>query len=343
MAALQRALAIGLGLSLCLVAADPAWAQTKPHPFGAPSATGAAAPLAGTRPDAPPSVASISPWGAFQRRVQNVQRELHTRLGGAVRRIKTDGMAAAWLLAGLSFLYGVVHAAGPGHGKAVISSYLVAEERTLRRGVLLSFLASAAQALCAILIVGLLAVVLGAAGTRIKETATWLEQASYAMVAALGLWMTVTQLRRLWLGGPGRASCGHQHGEHADCDHSPGHVLTAKDANRATSFRKAAAVVLAVGLRPCTGAIIVLVFALAQGLFWAGVGATFAMALGTAITVSALAALAVGSKQLALRVARGNDLLGARLYNATALGGSIALMVVGSTLFVASLGPARPF
>ena len=61
------------------------------------------------------------------------------------------------------------------------------------------------------------------------------------------------------------------------------------------SWRKVMAVVFSVGIRPCTGAILVLVFALTQGLFWAGVAATFAMAFGTAITVAVLASLGGGA------------------------------------------------
>ena len=68
------------------------------------------------------------------------------------------------------------------------------------------------------------------------------------------------------------------------------------------SWRKIMAVVFSVGVRPCSGAILVLVFALTQGLFWAGVAATFAMAFGTAITVAALATLALGSRELALKL-----------------------------------------
>jgi nickel/cobalt exporter len=73
------------------------------------------------------------------------------------------------------------------------------------------------------------------------------------------------------------------------------------------SWRKMMAVVFSVGIRPCTGAILVLVFALTQGLFWAGVAATFAMALGTALTVAVLATLALGSRELALRLGGTNS------------------------------------
>jgi ABC-type nickel/cobalt efflux system permease component RcnA len=102
------------------------------------------------------------------------------------------------------------------------------------------------------------------------------------------------------------------------------------------SWRKALPIALAVGVRPCTGAILVLVFAIGQGLLWAGVFATFAMAIGTAITVSALAALAVGSRELAVRL--GNGSIGTeRVRAAAGIGGSALVMVLGALFFFGSL------
>ncbi len=109
------------------------------------------------------------------------------------------------------------------------------------------------------------------------------------------------------------------------------------------SWRKTLAVVLSVGVRPCTGAILVLVFAFAQGLFWAGVAATFAMALGTAITVAALASLALGSRELAVRLGGGSGAWAEAIWAICSIGGSALILLLGATLFFASLGPARPF
>ena len=101
--------------------------------------------------------------------------------------------------------------------------------------------------------------------------------------------------------------------------------------------------VFSVGVRPCTGAILVLIFALTQGLFWAGIAATFAMAFGTAITVAALASLALGSRELALKLGGENSAWTNGVWTACTLGGSALILVIGVTLFAASLGPARPF
>jgi ABC-type nickel/cobalt efflux system permease component RcnA len=114
-----------------------------------------------------------------------------------------------------------------------------------------------------------------------------------------------------------------------------------QDLESGWSLRHAAAIVLAVGIRPCTGAILVLVFALTQGMFWAGVASTFAMALGTAITVSALAVLAVGSRETAARIAgsRWAD----RIYGAAGLAGALFVVLFGSALLYGALYRPAPF
>ncbi len=272
-----------------------------------------------------------------------VQRDLHRQLAAAVRKLKSDGgFAAAWFLASLSFIYGIVHAVGPGHGKAVISSYVLASERTVRRGISLSFLAALVQAVSAIVLVAILAVAMNAAGLKIRAMESYLESASYALIALVGMWLVVSQMRRILSRGAKDADVHvHAHSHDHDCGHA--HMPDPQHLKGDLSWRKGAAIVFAVGVRPCSGAVIVLVFALANGMFFAGVAATFAMALGTAITVSMLAVLAVASKQLAFRLAGESETWSGWIANVVGLVGSILVLMFGITLFVGSFGPARPF
>jgi ABC-type nickel/cobalt efflux system permease component RcnA len=133
--------------------------------------------------------------------------------------------------------------------------------------------------------------------------------------------------------------------DHSHAHHREGcaHVVDAQKLAGPFSWRKVMAVVFSVGIRPCTGAILVLVFALTQGLFWAGVAATFAMALGTAITVAALATLALGSRELALKFGGTSGVWAEAVWTTCAIGGATVIMLFGVLLFMASLGPARPF
>jgi nickel/cobalt exporter len=218
---------------------------------------------------------------------------------------------------GISFLYGIFHAAGPGHGKAVISSYLVANNETWRRGVALSFASAVLQALTAIAIVGVAAVLLNATAHAMGTTVRVIEMVSYALIVLIGLrllWVKGRALLHLLRPGAhdhhGHAhSHGHGRGHHHDEDEEAsawGHAHAPEPRELAGRhwLRHGLSAIVAVGLRPCSGAIIVLVFALAQGLFWIGAASTFVMGLGTAITVATIATLAVGARGLAGKLAQ---------------------------------------
>ena len=326
-----------------MAAWHPAWAQANPpSAFGAPAARAA--------PQQAPFGSGVLGWVAAKQ--QSLQREL----AATVKRLKEENvLAAALALAGLSFVYGVLHAVGPGHGKAIISSYVVANEETARRGIVISFIAAAMQALTAVALVSVLLLAFNATGLQLTAWSNQLESVSYAMIALVGLYMLVTQLLRLWrrrqegaVAAHAHSGCGHDHDHgHHHHHHAGGEacdqMVDARAIAGPVSWKKMVAVVFAVGIRPCTGAILVLVFALAQGLFWAGVAATFAMALGTAITVAVLATIAVGSRELALKLGGENSAWTNAVWTICGIGGSLLIFGMGTTLFAASLGPARPF
>ena len=295
------------------------------------------------------------------------QQAFYGKLSATLRQMKGSApAAAAWTLMLLSFGYGVFHAAGPGHGKAVISAWLLATENELRRGVLISFLSAIIQALTAIVLVSVLFLVVASVGATARNVAGVLESASYALIALLGAYLIWTALAMLWrrpraaaaipaLAGTvtrqsvalhdfgsfqplknQAAPAGHVHGPDCGCGHS--HVPAAADLRGDWSLAKAFSLAFAVGIRPCTGAILVLVFANGLGLYWAGIFSAFAMAVGTFITVSVIAAVAVYSKKLAARLMRGNARLldGFGLALRFAGGGAIAFL--GTILFLGSLG-----
>jgi len=280
-----------------------------------------AQPFGLSRGSAPPQFGPVMGW------ILEKQAEFYRMMSGTIRAAKADG-SAAWTLLGISFIYGIFHAAGPGHGKAVISSYLVANNETWKRGVALSFASAIAQALTAIAIVGIAAVLLGATAKMMGDTVRVIEEVSYALIILIGL-------RLLWVKGRAFVSLlrqrgdghhahdhghdhhhhhghdhghahGHHHHDHGDEAHAWGHAHAPEPAELTGKhwLRRGLAATVAVGLRPCSGAIIVLVFALAQGLFWIGVASTFVMGLGTAITVATIATIAVAARGFAGRLAK---------------------------------------
>lgn len=314
--------------------------------------------------------------------INTQQQAFYRSLTGALKAMREDG-SKLWVLVGLSFLYGVFHAAGPGHGKAVISSYMLANEVALRRGVMLSFVSAMLQGLTAIVV--MLIVYFLLRGTSISMTkATWtLETASYALIAAFGAWLLWQKAGRRLVarlkGAPTRslssaavAHTGHSHGHahshdhvhhehvhhehgvhhhghdhHAHAhDHAPGAVCETCGHSHAPDptmlagdrfdWRTAWSAVAAVGIRPCSGALIVLTFAFLNGLWLGGILSVFAMSLGTAITVAALATLAVTAKNWAVAFA-GDGRAGNAVHTTIEIGGAALVMVLGLMLLAASL------
>lgn len=352
-----------------------AWAQ---NPFGAPK--GAAA---------EPQASGIVGWLLAK------QSEFYRQMSATIRAAKTDG-SAVWALLGISFAYGVFHAAGPGHGKAVISSYLVANEETAKRGIVLSFASALMQALVAIAIVGVGALLLNATAKTMCSAERVIEIASYGLIAAFGARLVWTKGRGfiralgVYRAEPqlvpamahvqnhahnhthdhghhdhshnhGRSHArvahrdhDHHHHDHGHDHHAHDHAGHVHDEHCGHShgpepgelagpggWSRGLSAVLTVGIRPCSGAILVLVFALAQGLFWAGVAATLLMGLGTAITVSAIAIVAVSAKGLAARVAAGRDGGGAVLLRGVELGAAALVLLFGTGLLLGYIAAER--
>ncbi|SUB02639.1 nickel/cobalt efflux protein RcnA [Pannonibacter phragmitetus] len=277
--------------------------------------------------------------GSFFAEIARYQTEFYQKLISALRSFR-NSPDAGWLLAFLSFAYGVFHAAGPGHGKAVISSYVLASEDTLKKGILLSFASAFAQALTAILIVCGVAVVFNLTSIAMQQTARWLEIASYVMVTAMGAWLLWVKAFRPLLTG---AAAGHDHvhlpgddGACATCGHV--HAPTADMVAGRLTPGRALSIILAIGLRPCSGALIVLVFALSQGMILAGIASTLTMAVGTGITVSVLATLAVGAKGLAARLAGSDGVWAYRVHRGIEIAAAAAVFLLGLTLLIAMIG-----
>jgi nickel/cobalt exporter len=306
-------------------------------------------PFGGPRPSAEPQVGGIVGWLLAR------QSEFYREMSSNIRAAKSDG-SAVWTLLAISFAYGIFHAAGPGHGKAVISSYLVANQETARRGIVLSFASALMQSLVAVVIVAICALLLNATAKTMCGAEKAIEIASYALIAAFGARLVWTKgggfIRALQAPRPALAMAGrghshdhdHHHHDHHHHDHGPdqpvhdehcGHSHGPEPGELAGpgGWRRGFGAIFAVGVRPCSGAILVLVFALAQGLFWAGIAATFVMGLGTAITVAAIAVIAVSAKDLARRLSAGTEGGGTLVMRGVEFGAAGLVLLFGVGLF----------
>ncbi len=243
---------VAAGLALASLAIALAHAQPQ-SPFSLGGLEGA-----GGRPES-----GLAAW------ILAKQAEYTRAMTLAARSLRSDA-GAVWTLIGLGFAYGVFHAAGPGHGKAIVASYVVANENALKRGAAIAVMAAALQGIVAILLVATVAMVLGGTRRTMTSAVNWIETASYVGLFLFGLWLLVKKLRGLLaLARPGTPTPAHDH------FHMPGPKEV-----MAWSRKDAAAAVVAAGLRPCSGAILILVFTLSQGVLWAGAAAVAAMSAG---------------------------------------------------------------
>ena len=240
--------------------------------------------------------------------IAELQRDFYRAMSSQLGQLRKNNNAF-WLLGALSFLYGIFHAAGPGHGKVVISSYVLANDQQLKRGLLLSLVSAMVQSTTAVAFVLVAAAILHVSSAVMSQAANWMVAGSYGLVALLGAWLVIRQLffghshEHDHRGNAHAHGHAHDHGHEDDATHL--HVVPA---DRVTGgWRAQLAVVFSVGLRPCSGALIVLVFALSQGVLAAGIAAVYLMGLGTAITVSLLAIFATGARGVAMRLATVGD------------------------------------
>ena len=302
------------------------------------------------------------------------QQAFYRALTGALKAMREDPWRLSSLI-GLSFAYGIFHAAGPGHGKTVISSYMIANEVELRRGVVISFISAFVQGVMAVVLVGGAWLVLRGTGITLTMATQAMEITSFVMVILFGGWLLFRKLRSMagrlprrqlmatpagpvsmmldWKDNaahrqnPNFSFNGKAQAVERDHTYIPGMVCEtcgnshlpdpALVSGDKFSVREAWSAVIAVGLRPCSGALLVMTFSLLNGLYLGGMLSVVAMSLGTAITVAILATLAVTAKSTAVRLSGRGSSASVWIGNAIEILGAILVILMGVLLLGASL------
>jgi ABC-type nickel/cobalt efflux system permease component RcnA len=288
---------------------------------------------------------------------------------------------ALWPLVGIGFAYGVFHAAGPGHGKAIIATYAFSRERALGRTLAMAAAAALLQGLVAIALVGGLALVLHATATTLRQTASDVEIVSFALMALYGavlLWRKTGPLAKAFVTRPASDHAHHDHahdhdhdhdhhhhhhdhdhdhgshgGAHAHQSHAHEHDAHEHDAHCGhthapvvpdhAGLREMAAAVFAAGIRPCSGSILMLVFAFSQGLIGAGLAAALAIAAGTGLTTSLLATFSILARSAAQKLAtRASNQSAALLITSLETLAAAFVAALGLGLILASLAGQWP-
>ncbi len=254
-----------------------------------------AGPLAG------PVQALLQPTGRW---LLALQAEFQTDMARHLRGVHAGQSAAFWALMGVCASYGFLHAAGPGHGKALLGAYGVARRVSAARIAGIGTLAALMQATVAVALVLVLAGIVGLSRAGIDAVDRGLLQAlSLAAIGAVGLWLIWRAMARVRQAtaapAPHAAHAPHIRHTHAhDHSHQTGgpcaqcghaHLPPPEAMLQASTPREVAALVAAVAMRPCSGALVLLLLTWQMGLLWVGVAGAYAMALGTALVTVALA------------------------------------------------------
>jgi ABC-type nickel/cobalt efflux system permease component RcnA len=256
-------------------------------------------------------------WGSLELWAQAAQREVQTALARGLRALRAGepGAITAFLLA--CFTYGFAHAVGPGHGKLVIGGYGLASRVSALRLSAVAMVSSLAQGLTAIVVVYAGIWFLQASAETLSDAAEdWLAPASYAAVCLLGIWLMVRGIRGLWRARISVPEHTHEHAHaHGGHTHSHGgapcpscghaHAPAPEDVAQARSLRELAALVAAVAIRPCTGAIFILILGWRLDLQAAALAGVMAMAVGTGAVTLVVALAATGLRNSAAEAAGG--------------------------------------
>lgn len=255
----------------------------------------------------------FSPWLFLH--VAAWQKDFNQLISENLHQIQSNSIKAGITLIFASFVYGVLHALGPGHGKFIIASYLSTHESQLKQSTILSLLSSLMQGIVAITATTLLVVVLNLSSRYFKLSQLWLERSALLLLVFLGcywIWqglrayrkkskLSIKSLNPLPLHEksavknsrtfqPNTCSCGHQH--------LPSPTQTAQATNLKSQFL----IILTIGMRPCSGAIFVLFLAYMLDLYGWGILAVLAMSFGTGLMLSAFAGIVRYARNTAIHL-----------------------------------------
>ncbi len=264
------------------------------------------------RQDPRQSSASLKGRSGFFSKFLSLQRELRQKMTGYARQIQENPFGlATWQLMVFSLFYGIIHAAGPGHGKSIVCSYFLSRRGTMKQALMFGNMVTATHILSAtVIVLGLYWILGGANIVAFHAAEKRLESASYLMIMLIGVFLLARTLLD-WRKA--------DHHETERC--AP------------ASSRDMLSLSLATGLMPCPGAALILLFTLSLDVFWAGLAAMLPLAIGMGLTASALGMATVGSTQYALQLSRRSKRAFVVLHRCFAFLGALLVILLGASLY----------
>jgi ABC-type nickel/cobalt efflux system permease component RcnA len=295
---------------LLMAAAASCFAQEVPNPFTAH----------GSRPRTGPFAQLTSgPSAVLFGVMAPVQKTLNDSMAAMTRSLADSrSLGGLLLVVALALAYGIFHAAGPGHGKTIVSSFLLANEAKLRHSFAIGYLVAAVHALSALAVVLIVYYLIrGIFAAGIESANHYIQLATFAVIAAIGLVMLVRRV----------AGHGHSHA-HAH-EAAPGAGLTT---------RNLVGIAVPAGVIPCPGAVAVILFALSLHMLAVSVMAVSAISVGMGTTISATGAIVILVKRGAINaIAAGRERRDSVLRRVVEIGGAAVLFLFGLLFFLAQL------
>lgn len=273
------------------------------------------------------------------------QREVNQQMSLLLKAVAANSTQAGGSLLLFSFVYGVLHALGPGHGKVVITTWLATHPAKLKSSIGLTLASSLLQGLVAIALVVLVLGILQLPARQLHLSGFWLEKGSYALVGVLGLllcWRAMRKLRAL-LRKPKFTAFTPHHVHHENCGCGHQHLPDPEQLKGVDDWRARLMIILSMGMRPCSGAIMVLLFSKVIGVFAWGMASALAMAAGTSLTITSLALLVHGFRSLAVRLSANKaPVLWRQIgWSTLALAGGAILVVAAVVMWVSAVPVGR--
>ena len=262
-----------------------------------------AAPEAGSHSGVEPDGGKVEGAGWFVRLIGlaiEFQRQANAEIALHMSALERgDDLGALFLGLAIAFAYGTVHAFGPGHGKFVIVSYFLGREARVMRGVVMAVQVAIVHVIAAVVVVWLADTVLKAGfGIGLSEV-PGLRAASFLVIVAIGMYMLYCAVRVSL--DPGAGDHGHLHHHHGHDGHHHHHHHHGHRHGR-IGQTEGGLLALAAGMVPCPGAVLIMLYAVANGMIFPGFLLVAAMSLGIGLSICILGVGAILARQTAMRV-----------------------------------------
>ena len=243
-------------------------------------------------------------------KISRIQHQLNKQLSAMARKIKNNPSAKILsAIFSIAFLYGVMHALGPGHGKVFAVSYFLAEKADIKKGLLFGNIFAFVHAGSAVvLVISLYFIIRHSVFRTVEDISHTVKLVSYGLIALIGAYLFIVHLTKKLKKME---------------DQAPG--------------SKSASIALAAGIVPCPGTVIVMLFALSLEMLHLGLSLAFFMALGMAVSLCIIGIATIISRRMAVNLFLKNNKTSMFLIGFLELTGSFAILSLGGVLFIVNL------